>query len=96
MILTPTALKMRFLGLETTGPHSCSGPATPGSMVPHSHERERLCLSVCVFVPHTCWGPQRPEEGIRFYGAEVTRGYEPPDVGVGDEAHVLCKSNKGS
>lgn len=38
-------LEMRFPGLDTTRPHSCSRMASPGPMVPQTHD----------------WGPQTTE-----------------------------------
>lgn len=38
--------------------------------------------------------PRKSEEGVRFFGAEVTRGYEVPSVGAGNWIQVLWKSGR--
>ena len=63
-----------------------------------AYKKGFIFICGCVFQLHNsrvqC--PQRPEEGSRPSGAEVTGRHEPSDVSAGNQTRVTWKSSKHS
>lgn len=53
------------------------------------------CVTLCGH-GHNCMFPEMPEEINRCPGTGVKDGYEPPDIGAGNQIQVHCKSKKHS
>ena len=51
-----------------------------------------MCMHAC----HVRVWPQKPEEGVGFYGAGIRRDYEQPDLGIANQTWVLWKKSKCS